>query len=274
MPARRDPLLVAAVQLTSTDQVEQNLEKAVVWSTRAAEAGARLITLPENFGFLGGDADKLPHAQAVDGRFSAELGRVAQKHNAWILLGSIPEVGPDPAHTYNTAVLLSPAGAPVARYRKIHLFDVDLPGELSLRESDSVASGDEVVVADVDGWRLGLSICYDLRFPELYRELAQHGAEILAVPAAFTLQTGKDHWDVLLRARAIENQAFVVAPAQFGHHGGKRWSWGKAQIIDPWGTVLACAPEREGFVLAALHKEELDRPRRMLPALRHRRIGP
>ena len=269
-----DTLAVATVQLTSTRDVDANLRRSTDWVRRAAGAGARLIALPENFGFLGPDHEKLAHAQPVaDGRFLTDLRRLAAELDVWILAGSIPELGPDAAHTYNTTVLIAPGGATAATYRKIHLFDVALADGTELRESDSVAAGDTPVVTQIDGWRLGLSICYDLRFPELYRALAAQGAELLTVPAAFTLHTGKDHWEVLLRARAIENQCFVVAPGQFGRHGGNRVSWGKSQIIDPWGVPLAIAPEREGFALAILARADLAAARSQVPCLQHRRLA-
>jgi deaminated glutathione amidase len=270
MPER---LAVAAVQLTSTEDVAQNLARAVLFCERAIEAGAQLVTLPENFGFLGADADKLVHAQRIDdGAFLAPLRDLARTRRVHILAGSIPEIGPDAKHTYNTSVLVGPAGETAAVYRKIHLFDVDVPNGPSFRESASVAPGSEPVIADVRGWAVGLSVCYDLRFPELYRLLVQRGARVLTVPAAFTLQTGKDHWDLLLRARAVENTSFVIASGQFGHHGGPRYSWGKSQVIDPWGTQLAVAPEREGFALAWLDPLDQERVRRMLPSLQHRRL--
>ena len=261
------------VQVTSTRDVESNLARSRELVDRAARAGARLIALPENYGFIGADAEKLPFAQAVEeGPFVAPLREIARQRKVYVLAGSIPERGPDPAHTYNTSVLVGPDGSTVGWYRKIHLFDVELSDGFSVRESDTVAAGDTPQVLDVDGWRLGLSICYDLRFPELYRWLSDRGADVIAVPAAFTLHTGKDHWDTLLRARAIENQCFVLAPGQFGRHGGGRVSWGKSQILDPWGTALAVAPEREGFVLAELTEGDLNRARRQIPALSHRRL--
>lgn len=266
-------LRVAAIQLTSTSDVEANLYRSVELVRRAAEAGARLVALPENFGLLGREEDKLAHAQGIeDGRFLVRLRALAREHAVWILAGSIPEKGPDPRHTYNTSVLINPAGETAAAYRKIHLFDVDLADGTTIAESRSVTAGAEAVVATVDGWGLGLSICYDLRFPELYRLLVERGAEVLAVPAAFTLHTGKDHWDLLVRARAVENQCFVIAPAQFGHHGNKRSSWGKTQVVDPWGAQLAVAPEREGFIAATLVRGDLERIRGELPAWKHRRL--
>jgi predicted amidohydrolase len=266
-------LTVATVQLTSTEDVDANVSRAVALVERAAEAGARFIALPENYGFLGSEKGKLAHAQPVEGGgFTQGLREVASARSVFVLAGSIPETGPDPQHTYNTSVLIGPTGDTVASYRKIHLFDVALCDGGSFEESASVAAGDDPVVCEVDGWRLGLTICYDLRFPELYRKLSELGVDAVTIPAAFTLHTGKDHWDVLLRARAIENQCFVVAPEQFGHHGGKRASWGKSQVIDPWGVQLAVAPEREGFVIARMEYDDLERARQQVPCLQHRRI--
>jgi deaminated glutathione amidase len=264
-------LAVAAVQLTSTEDVEGNLERCVLWTKRAVEAGAQLVSLPENYGYIGPEADRLAHAQSVEeGHFLAPLRELSRAHGVYILAGSVPEAGPSASQTYNTSVLLGPRGETLATYRKIHLFDVDVPNGPSFRESSTVAPGREPVVCDVRGWPLGMSVCYDLRVPELYRLLVARGARVLAVPAAFTLQTGKDHWDLLLRARAVENTAYVIAPGQFGHHGGPRYSWGKSQIIDPWGTQLAVAPEREGFALAWLDADDQERVRHMLPSLQHR----
>lgn len=267
-----EPIWAAVVQMTSNTDWESNLKRACMYVEQAANAGARLIMLPENFGFLGRENDKLPHAQEVDGGpFLEPLRELAQKHRLGILAGSIPEQGPDAQHVYNTSVMLGTSGETLASYRKIHLFDIDIPGEVSFKESSAVAAGETAVVVDFEGWGIGLSVCYDLRFPHLYQALVDAGASILTVPAAFTLQTGKDHWEVLLRARAIENQCFVVAPNQFGHHSKGRASWGKSLIADPWGTVTALMPEKEGFMMAQLDPHELKRVRRGLPCLEHRR---
>lgn len=266
-------LTVAAVQLTSTQDVDANLRRSLELTRAAAEAGARLIALPENYGFLGPDVDKLKHAQSVAaGPFLVPLRELAREYGVYVLAGSIPETGPDARHTYNTSVVIDPEGETLATYRKIHMFDVELADGTSLKESDSVAPGRGPVLTEIDGWKVGLTICYDLRFPELYRLLSREGADLLTVPAAFTLHTGKDHWDVLLRARAIENQCFVLAPGQFGYHGAKRSSWGKSQAIDPWGAQLVVAPEREGFAIATLVAEDLQRVRTQLPCAEHRRL--
>jgi predicted amidohydrolase len=184
----------------------------------------------------------------------------------------LPERSSDPDRPFNTSVLVAPSGALCARYRKIHLFDVDLGEGTRHCESTSVTPGIEVVCHDVDGLRLGMTICYDVRFPELYRELCHMGARIVTVPAAFTLMTGKDHWHPLLRARAIENQVFVIAPAQHGSHPKGRVTYGKSAIVDPWGDVLAQAPEGEGIAVASLDMQAQDRVRASIPCLHHRKV--
>jgi predicted amidohydrolase len=265
-------LVAAVVQLTSTDDVQANLSRAAHWVRRAAAAGAELVALPENFGFLGGDFELLRFAQAVEtSSFLLPLRELARELGICVVAGSIPEAGPDPQHVYNTSVLLGPAGETLATYRKIHLFDVGM-GEATFSESQAVAPGSELVVQDVQGWPCGLSICYDLRFPELYRGLSRRGARLLSIPSAFTLHTGKDHWEVLLRARAIENQAYVLAPAQWGRHNPKRVTWGKSMIVDPWGTPLCTVPEREGFAVATLDADAQAKIRADLPALQNTRL--
>jgi len=266
----RSTLRVAAVQMCSGDDVTRNLDDAQKWVRAAAAAGAELVALPENFAFLGSDRDKVGYGQGVEeSALLAPLRALARALGIGILAGSIPETGPDAAHVYNTSVLLGKAGETLGAYRKIHLFDIEL-GNVSLRESAHVSPGASPCVADFEAWRVGLSVCYDLRFPELYRRESNDGARILTVPAAFTLHTGKDHWATLLRARAIENLCYVIAPGQFGPCGPGKVSWGKSMIVDPWGTVLATAPERVGFVMAELDLAEQDRVRRELPALSHR----
>ena len=199
----------------------------------------------------------------------------ARRHGLWLLGGSFPEAAGE-GRVFNTSLLLSPEGAIVAAYRKIHLFDVDLrpQGGAEFRESAHVAPGQEVVVAKTPFGGLGLSVCYDLRFPELYRAQSERGVRFLAVPAAFAVETGRDHWEVLLRARAIENQAFVVAPAQCGRHSPERASYGRSLIVDPWGLVLARAPDRPGVIVADCDLAAQDRLRASLPVLAHRRSRP
>jgi deaminated glutathione amidase len=271
-------LWVAAAQLCATENVADNLTRARRLVKGAADGGARLVGLPENFAYLGSDRDhKLALAEDASddarGPILEAMRQAAREAGVWLLLGGFPErVAGVADRIGNTSLLLDASGAVRARYRKIHLFDVDVPDGQRFRESDTVTPGEETVVAETPWGGLGLTICYDLRFPELYRRLAAGGARMIAVPAAFTRETGKDHWHVLLRARAIENQAFVIAPAQYGFHGGKRSSYGHALVVDPWGVVLAECGDREGFALAELDFEHQDAIRRNLPSLTHRRL--
>ena len=266
------PVLAAAIQMTSTAEVERNLDTAERLIEVAARRGAHLVGLPENFGFLRSEGEPIPEAQALDGPWVRRMSELSRRHRLTLLLGSLPERIEGETRVYNTSVLLGPDGATLATYRKIHLFDIDLPGLEHLKESRAVRPGEALVVADTPAGRIGLSICYDVRFPEMYRRLSRDGARVLAVPSAFTDRTGKDHWEILLRARAIENLAYVFAPAQAGPHGKGRASYGHAMIVDPWGAVLAQVPDGEGVAIAELDFDRQDRLRRELPALDHRRL--
>ena len=265
--------IVAVAQMTSTTDVERNLAAAEALVERAAARGAAFVGLPENFAFLRSEGEPVPEPQGLDGPWVQRMAALARRLRVTLLLGSLPERVPGDARVRNTSVLIGPGGETLAVYRKIHLFDIDLPGMEHLKESKAVVPGDEVVLADTALGPVGLSICYDLRFPELYRELVRRGARVLCVPSAFTERTGKAHWEVLLRARAIENLAYVLAPAQVGHHGGGRTSHGQAMVVDPWGAVVAQVPDGEGIALAELDFDRLARLRRDLPALSHRRLG-
>jgi len=266
-------VVAAALQMTSTADVERNLATAERLVTAAAEGGAAFVGLPENFAFLRSEGSPVAEPQALDGPWVARMARLARRLGVTLLLGSLPEAIPGSRRAYNTSVLLGPDGAVLASYRKIHLFDIDLPGMEHLKESKAIAPGEALVVADAPFGRVGMSICYDLRFPELYRALAREGARVLAIPSAFTERTGRAHWELLLRARAVENLAFVFAPAQVGEHGPGRASWGHAMIVDPWGEVLAeVTTPGDGMALARLDFEKQDRIRRELPALDHRKL--
>jgi predicted amidohydrolase len=265
-------LRVAAVQLCSTDDVAANLRAARAGVDEAVARGAEFVALPENFAFLRREGLPIPCAQGLDGEIVGCVRELAARHRVRVLAGSFPEAIPGDARVHNTSVLVGPGGEIEAVYRKIHLFDVKLGDGADFTESANVAPGDEVVVAATPAGGIGLSICYDLRFPELYRAMAAQGAVLLCVPAAFARETGKDHWEVLLRARAIENQAFVVAPAQCGRHNPERASHGRSLIVDPWGLVLAQAGDRPGVIHAECDLEELAEVRRRLPALAHRRL--
>ena len=244
------PTRVGVVQITSRDDVDANLEAVERTVIQASEQGAELILVPECFAFLGPE--------------QGSLGRD-------VVYGGFWEKGPTADHVFNTCLHLGPDGGVRAAYRKVHLFDVDLADGTRVMESDTIAPGSELVVTDAPFGKLGLSICYDLRFPELYRQLVDQGAVALAVPAAFTLTTGKDHWHVLLRARAIEQQCYVLAAAQTGTHFGRRASYGHAMIVDPWGTILAQCGEGEGAAVATVQPDVDAQIRAQLPRMRHRR---
>jgi predicted amidohydrolase len=261
---------VAVVQLTSTDDSPE--PRAPSSGAEAAARGAAFVALPENFAFLRREGAPIPCGQPLEGEIVGRLRALARRLRVRILGGTFAESMPNDARVYNTSVLVSPAGEIEAVYRKIHLFDVDLEasGGGVYRESACVAAGTEVVVARTPEAVVGLSVCYDLRFPELYRALVAQGAQMLVVPSAFTRETGKDHWEVLLRARAIENQAFVLAPAQCGRHSptGPR----SLADRDPWGVVLDQLGDRPGIALADCDLGEQDRMRERLPSLKNRRL--
>jgi predicted amidohydrolase len=263
-------LPVALVQLDASDDVDANIATAVVLATEAAAGGARLVALPEYLQFRGPDTGFRASARPVPGPHTDAFADVARRHDAWILVGSLAETSGDEARPHNTSVLIAPDGSIAATYRKIHLFDVAVEAGPVDTESARVSAGEEMVVADVDGVSVGLSICYDLRFPELYRGLALAGAEVLTVPANFTERTGRDHWEVLLRARAIENGAWVLAPSQIGGPPGQP-AFGRSMVVDPWGTVVAQAPDRVGIIRADVETDRVTAVRRQIPVLANRR---
>ncbi len=264
----------SVVQMTSTADVDANLETAERWVTAAVQDGASLVVLPECFAYLGPEQGKLAIAEALPGGgpILARMSALAARHAIDLVLGGFWETGTSAEKVRNACVHLGPDGSVRAVYRKIHLFDVDLPDGTRLSESTTVEPGSELVVTDTSFGKLGLSVCYDVRFPELYRDLVDAGAVAFAIPAAFTLTTGKDHWHVLLRARAIEGQSYVLAAAQVGRHFGTRMSYGHALICDPWGTVLAECGEGEGVATAWVDPSVVTRIRASLPALCHRVI--
>jgi predicted amidohydrolase len=264
---------VAVIQLSSTDDIAANLDAARHFVNRAADQGAEFVALPENYAYLRREGLPYPCAQGVDGEIVGCIRDLARERGIWILAGSFPEAIEGSDRVYNCSVLVSPEGEPVAQYRKLHLFDVELGRDGgSFRESDAIAPGEDIVCPKTPFGALGMSICYDLRFPELYRELVNRGARWISVPSAFAPATGRDHWEVLLRARAIENQVFVMAPAQCGEHSPDRSSYGRSMIVDPWGLILAQAGDEPGVILADCDLGRLERVRAAIPCLQNRRL--
>lgn len=267
------PYLAAAIQMTSHPDLARNLQEAEELIDLAVRQGAELVGLPENFAFLGKEEEKVDRAQEIAAAADKFLKTMAQRYQTAILGGGFPVPAvEDAGKVYNTAVLVSSNGTEVARYQKVHLFDVDVPDGNTYCESSTVMAG-QVLPPLYDSetlGKLGLSICYDVRFPELYRYLSQGGAEVLFIPAAFTAYTGKDHWQVLLQARAIENTCYVIAPAQTGNHYARRYTHGHAMIVDPWGLILADAGEQPGVAIAEINPSRLRQVRQQMPALQHR----
>jgi predicted amidohydrolase len=262
---------VAACQVNSQSDRGANLSAALAMLERAAADGADIAVLPEYVDYLG-PVEQEPAPEPADGEFASIFADAARRLSLWVVAGSYREVGPGDGRTFNTSLVFDRSGVLKATYRKVHLFDVDIPGRVAYQESRTVAPGAELATVDVEGVRFGLSICYDLRFPELYRQLAVAGAQALLVPAAFTAHTGQFHWEVLLRARAIENQCYVVAAAQTGEHEPGRSCYGHSMVVDPWGTVVSRAAGEVDLVLADLDVERMAQVRAELPSLANRRL--
>ncbi|MEI9939383.1 MAG: carbon-nitrogen hydrolase family protein [Pseudomonadota bacterium] len=270
-----ETLPVAAVQLQSQDDVAKNLAECARLVARAGSEGAKLVVLPENFAYFGADEGKRNAAEGVpdpNGPIQGALSEMAREAGAFLVAGGFPEASDDFTRPFNTALVFGPDGVLVGSYRKIHLFDVALQDGTILAESSGTTPGQSLLTFDIGRFRVGLSICYDLRFPELYRALVSRGANVLLVPAAFTVHTGKDHWHTLLRARAIESQAYVIAAAQWGKHPRGRTTYGHSLVVDPWGSVIAEASDRVSVVSASLDLEYLEQVRAAVPCLEHRRL--
>ncbi len=263
--------LAAAVQMTASSSKEENLAKAETFVRLAAERGAALVVLPEVFSWRGRHKKEPEQVEPIPGPTTRRLQDLATQLGIYLLAGSFLEKS-DEVRAYNTSLLINPQGALLAQYRKIHLFDVDIPGQVSIRESDSMKPGEEVIAASTPLGTVGLSVCYDLRFPELYRGLSRKGAEIISVPSAFTFPTGAAHWEALLRARAIENQVYIIAPNQIGKNVYGFADYGNSMIVDPWGKIIARAPDRECFITAEIDLDYLEKVRKELPCLAHQRL--
>jgi deaminated glutathione amidase len=270
----RQRFLAAAVQLDASADKSANLATAARLARVAAERGAALIVLPEMFFWRGAPGDERAAAESIPGPTTEQLAALAAKLRVYLVGGSLLEAAPGAARAYNTCPVFDPHGALLATYRKVHLFDVDIPGHVSIRESDTRLPGAQAVTVRTEFATLGLTVCYDLRFPELYRLLSAGGAEIVCVPSAFTFPTGAHHWEVLLRARAIENEVYVVAPNQIGRGASGVANFGHSLIVDPWGTPIARASNQETVALAEIDLGYLARVRRELPCLEHRVFRP
>jgi deaminated glutathione amidase len=264
-------LNVTIIQMNSQDDKQANIAAALDLIDRAAEVGARLVALPEVWPYLGPDDVNRNQAELIPGPITELLAQRARRHGIYVHGGSIYETRPGDPGMYNTTVMIDPTGEIIARYSKIHMFDVVLDGVAEYRESATVTPGDEVVVTEIDGILVGLAICYDLRFPELFRILALKGAQAIMLPAAFTLTTGKDHWEALIRARAIENGLYMIAPAQWGTHPPGNWCYGRSMVVDPWGTVMTTASDGVGIAHATVDPSRVAMVRRQIPSLANRR---
>jgi predicted amidohydrolase len=262
----------AAIQMSSGSDKRANLDKAEALVREAARQGAALVVLPEVFNWRGPRGKEAEFAEPIPGPTSERLASLARELGIHLQAGSVSERIEGDRRCYNTALLFAPSGALVGKYRKIHLFDIEIPGQVSARESEARKPGGETVVVATAIGAIGLSVCYDLRFPELYRKLVKGGAEILCIPSAFTFPTVAAHWETLVRARAIENQCYVVAPDQYGTSPNGYRDYGGSMIVDPWGTVLARAPEGEAVIGAEIDLARLAKIRRELPCLTHARL--
>ena len=266
--------LAAAIQVSAGPDKGANLERAERLVRLGAARGANLVALPEVFNWRGRRTDERAAAESLAGESLTRMAGLAHDLGIHLVAGSITELAEGQPRNYNTSTLFGPDGSLLGVYRKIHLFDVDLPGRVTIRESDAKLPGTEVVSVSTAIGHIGLTVCYDIRFPELYRSLVFGGTQIITVPSAFTFPTGEAHWEALLRARAIENQVYIVAPAQFGPNVHGFSDYGNTMIVDPWGRVLARAADQEGVVVAPIDLEYQKRVRRELPALTHARLRP
>lgn len=266
---------VASIQLNVQEDKEKNIQRALKFVEQAASEGATLICLPEYIDYMGPDDKELKQnlSESIPGPISNLFSKKAKELGAYIHCGSFMETADD-GRSYNTSLLFDDKGEIIATYRKMHLYDAEIEGRISLKESDTIKPGTELSVADTPIGKMGLSICYDVRFPELYRSLALKGAQILFIPAAFPIYTGYLHWELLVRARAVENQCYVIATGQYGvynaEEGVQDIKYGNSMIVDPWGTVIARAPEEEGIITANINIDKVDDFRSKIPCFKHR----
>lgn len=261
---------IGVIQIDSQDDKAKNLEKVGRMIDEAAAEGVQMVAMAENVHYIGSKAGTFENAESIPGPISEFFASKAREHGIWVHCGSFGEIIPGEPKLYNTSLLMDRDGGIVGRYEKIHLYDVDIKNGPSTRESDTKKPGHRIVVCDTEFCRMGLSICYDMRFPELYRIMALRGAKVMFVPACYTMFTGKDHWEVVLRARAIENQCYIVAPGQIGKKPAFQ-SYGRSMVINPWGTVISTADDRECVIYAEIDPDYCDTIRQQLPSLPNRR---
>ena len=264
-------ILTAAIQLNTGSDKHQNIETATKLIKKAAYKGAQLIALPEAFNWRGSKKEILLNSEPIPGPTSIRMAELAASLNIFLLCGSIIESNPQGSKPYNTSFLLNPNGEILSCYRKLHLFTVKIKNKVSIDEKSIYSAGDEVKTALTPFGKVGFTICYDLRFPELYRTLADQGAVIIFVPSAFTWETGKAHWEILLRARAIENQVYIIAPNQFGKDAQGNNTYGHSMIVDPWGTVMVQCPDGEKIIYGDIDLGYLKEVRKKLPSFKHKR---
>lgn len=264
-------MITALIQLNSKDNISENLQQCEHWIKKAAAQNAKFILLPENFSYLGNENQKLQITKTIQTESENFLKTTAKKFGIFLLGGGYAATSTDPKRVYNQSLLVNPDGHEIATYQKIHLFDVNIPGKAEFLESQTTLAGNKTITAQVENFNVGLSICYDVRFPELYQNLRKAGAHILTVPAAFTHHTGTLHWETLLRARAIENQCYVLAPTQTGVHSPTRHSYGHALIIDPLGKVLADANTEPGIITAEIDFNLIESVRKTMPVFTHKK---
>lgn len=261
--------MIGVVQMDTRDNYEENMEAACKYIDEAAAKGAKLVAFPEVFNYIGTEPrepEEIPNGPTI-----RLMAKKAKEHGIWIHCGSISEVNPNGEKKFNTTVLLNPQGEEAARYRKLHAFDITLQDGTETRESDRMQIGEDIVMVDTELGKIGLAICYDIRFPELFRYMAINGCQVIFTPANFAMSTGKDHWEPILRTRAVENTCYMVAPGQIGKKRGVSQSFGASMVIDPWGIVIGRANEKAGVVMAEIDLDYLDKVRRDLPCLKNRR---
>lgn len=261
--------MIGVIQMDTRDDYEANMEAACKYIDEAVAKGAKIVAFPEVFNYIGTEPrepEDIPNGPTI-----SLMAKKAKEHGIWIHCGSIGEKNPNGEKKYNTTVLLNPQGEEVARYRKLHAFDITLQDGTETRESDRMQIGEDIVMVDTELGKIGLAICYDIRFPELFRYMAVNGCQVIFTPANFAMSTGKDHWESILRTRAVENTCYIVAPAQIGKKRGVSQSFGSSMVVDPWGIVIGRANEKAGVVMAEIDLDYLDKVRRDLPCLKNRR---